>query len=135
MISALNCALTDVSKHADGSRKSDKDYHIKTNENITLGDSKVMNLDELRDQVDSIDTQLMELIAQRFACTRKIGEYKKHHAKPSVDGGREDYVVKKWCDLADKYQVDTALATRIVRNIIDQAVAEHNAIKDGSQPF
>jgi len=89
-----------------------------------------MNLQELRDQVDQLDAQLIEILAQRFACTRQIGNYKKQFDKPAVDNGREDYVVNTWCELAREHNIEPELAAQLIRAIMSQVVREHKAIRD-----
>jgi chorismate mutase len=49
-------------------------------------------LETMRDQVDSIDAQLIELLSQRMKVVEKIGAYKKKHNLAIVQ-------VKRWSDI------------------------------------
>jgi chorismate mutase len=84
-----------------------------------------MNLDQLRMEIDKIDTDIVKLIGTRFVLTRKIGEFKKNNAQAPIDSIREDDVLNKWSALSLKYNVDRNLSKLIIRAIIDRVVREH----------
>lgn len=46
------------------------------------------SLDELRRKIDSLDDELLELLAKRMAVSAEIGRYKKIHKLPVVQTGR-----------------------------------------------
>ena len=50
-------------------------------------------LETLRQEIDSIDTQIFNLFEQRLTVAQQIGAYKKEHGLSVLDGSRED--VKK----------------------------------------
>ena len=50
-------------------------------------------LETLRQEIDSIDTQIFDLFEQRIAVAKQIGAYKKEHELAVLDFSRED--VKK----------------------------------------
>ena len=50
-------------------------------------------LDALRDQIDGIDRELVELFCRRMAVTRAVGEYKQAHGIPVLDVARERQVL------------------------------------------
>ena len=49
-----------------------------------------MELQDIRQQIDSIDTQLIELFKQRMNCAKEVGLYKKKHNTPILNEERED---------------------------------------------
>lgn len=59
-----------------------------------------MELQELRDQIDTIDQQIVELFRQRMDATRQVGEYKAARHMPVLDQERERQVLKNKGDLA-----------------------------------
>ena len=59
-----------------------------------------MELQELRDQIDTIDRQIVELFRQRMDATRQVGEYKAARHMPVLDQERERQVLKNKGDLA-----------------------------------
>lgn len=50
-------------------------------------------LETLRQEIDSIDTQIFALFEQRLTVAKQIGAYKKEHGLSVLDSSRED--VKK----------------------------------------
>lgn len=61
-------------------------------------------LEELRAQIDEIDSQMIALFERRMDVTRQVGEYKKEHDLPVLDRQREEEVLaKKEAMLKNKY--------------------------------
>lgn len=52
-------------------------------------------LEELRAQIDEIDSQMIALFERRRDVTRQVGEYKKEHDLPVLDRQREEEVLAK----------------------------------------
>lgn len=49
-----------------------------------------MDINELREQIDTVDDQLVRLFVQRMALAKEIGLYKKANAIPVLDATREE---------------------------------------------
>lgn len=49
-----------------------------------------MNLDELRFEIDKIDSELVSLFSERMDVSAKVAEYKKEHNLPVYDPVREE---------------------------------------------
>lgn len=88
------------------------------------------SLDTLRTQIDALDAQLVELLAQRFAVTEQVGQYKKLHNLPSVDPAREALLFTKIRSLAATQHMNPDAAQAIFRCIVDETVRRHNEIKN-----
>ena len=54
-----------------------------------------MNMDELRGQIDAIDSQLVELYKQRLDVADRIGAYKRENGLPIYDSERERRLLNK----------------------------------------
>ncbi|MBR5880036.1 MAG: chorismate mutase, partial [Akkermansia sp.] len=54
-----------------------------------------MTLDELRDRIDGIDAQLVELLKQRAACVHQVGEIKHASGAPTFVPERESALIEK----------------------------------------
>lgn len=52
-----------------------------------------MELKELRNRIDEIDSKILRLFEQRMSVCRKVALYKKEHDLPVFQGGREDEVI------------------------------------------
>jgi len=59
-----------------------------------------MELQDLRQQIDSIDRQLVELFKQRMDCSAGVAEYKREHGMPVLDASRERALLEKISNLA-----------------------------------
>jgi chorismate mutase/prephenate dehydratase len=54
-----------------------------------------MNLDELRNEIDSVDKEITELFVKRMGLAKGVAEYKKEHNLPIMQGNREQEVLDK----------------------------------------
>lgn len=54
-----------------------------------------MDLDQLRDGINNIDHQLMELLDKRFELVKQVGAYKKENKLPIVDNDRQKFILEK----------------------------------------
>ncbi len=69
-------------------------------------------LKQLRQDIDTIDQQIVDLLVQRFATVVDIWSYKKKHSLPSLDAVRRDSLLqsrilegkKKW--LSEDFIID-----------------------------
>ena len=52
------------------------------------------SLDSLRQQLDTIDTDLVDLLAERFALAKKIGDYKRENDMSPLQPTRWKQVLK-----------------------------------------
>ncbi|VEU80349.1 chorismate mutase [Haploplasma axanthum] len=57
-------------------------------------------INELRKEIDEIDTLMQDLFKKRLAVARKIGEYKKEKNLPIYDSKRENEILLR---LKEKY--------------------------------
>lgn len=88
-------------------------------------------LDEFRREIDRIDSELLQLLATRFAVTEKVGQYKKQNNLPVVDPAREEVLLSKIRALAEAKGMSPDVAQKIFRSIIDEVVLRHKEIKNG----
>lgn len=54
-----------------------------------------MDLEQLRDGINKIDHQLMELLDQRFELVKQVGVYKKENMIPIIDNNRQKLILEK----------------------------------------
>ncbi len=60
------------------------------------------NLDQLRDKIDDIDTQITELFKQRMETALEVAKYKKENNIPVLNDRREKEVLHKVSDQIGK---------------------------------
>ena len=59
-----------------------------------------MDLTQLREEIDRIDSELVRLFCQRMDIAAKVADYKKEHNLPIAHPGREREILKKVANLA-----------------------------------
>ena len=85
-----------------------------------------MPLSSLRDQIDTVDQQLIELLAQRLALVHKVGEVKTEHGLPIYVPEREADMLGKRRAEAEKKGVPADLIENILRRIMRESYASEN---------
>ena len=78
-----------------------------------------MSLAELREEIESIDRELVELIARRTYVADTIAEVKEHEDLPTVDERQEQEVMDRAGANAERFDVDANLVKAIFRLLIE----------------
>ena len=68
------------------------------------------NLDELREEIDKIDTQLAELLKKRLSASRGVAEFKATNNLPIYHKGREDNILASFSEKFSKEEAPFARA-------------------------
>lgn len=82
------------------------------------------NLSLLRQQLDKIDTELLDILARRFEVAREIGRYKKLHRMPVVQAERYNDVIRTRVEAGTSMQMDKDFLTNILLAIHDESVRQ-----------
>lgn len=85
-------------------------------------------LEVLRRQIDAVDERFVELLAERFRITRRVGHIKSERGLPAQDSIREAQIDAKVRRLAAEHQLDEGLVSDVLRAVIDRVVAEHREL-------
>jgi chorismate mutase-like protein len=80
-------------------------------------------IEDLRADIDAVDADLVKLLARRFAAVEKIARLKAENGIPVVIPERIDAVQDRVARLTEEAGLDPAVARRLWRAIIDEAVA------------
>ena len=95
-------------------------------------------LQQLRQNIDEIDSQLVELFCRRMEVTRRVGEYKRERNIPVLDQARERQVLRNKGELAGDglrsavitlYQTILALSRRQQRDLADHGRSNPGVIR------
>ncbi|WP_255171773.1 chorismate mutase [Natrononativus amylolyticus] len=78
-----------------------------------------MDLDELRDEIQEIDSDLVELIARRTYVADTIAQVKEAEGLPTTDEQQEERVMERAGANADRFDVDANLVKAIFRLLIE----------------
>lgn len=86
-------------------------------------------LQRLRESIDNIDAALIHLLAERFKCTKAVGEYKATHGLPPADLTREAQQIARLRRLADDAHLDPDFAEKFLNFIVKEVIRHHEAIR------
>ena len=78
----------------------------------------------LRQQIDQIDNDLIELLAKRMRVSREIGQYKKEHSMQIVHTNRYDDILKSRIKLAEELGMSGNFMQSIVEAIHEESVRQ-----------
>ncbi|SBS68284.1 bifunctional chorismate mutase/prephenate dehydrogenase [Vibrio atlanticus] len=82
-----------------------------------------VELNELRDQIDAVDKQMLDLLAQRLALVKKVGEVKSEHGLPIYVPEREAAMLASRRQEAEKIGVPPQLIEDILRRTMRESYA------------
>ncbi|MCB5357458.1 bifunctional chorismate mutase/prephenate dehydrogenase [Vibrio lentus] len=82
-----------------------------------------VELNELRDQIDAVDKQMLDLLAQRLALVEKVGEVKSEHGLPIYVPEREATMLASRRQEAEKIGVPPQLIEDILRRTMRESYA------------
>jgi chorismate mutase len=78
-----------------------------------------MSLDELREEIQTIDRELVELIAQRTYVAETIAAVKAEKGLPTTDEDQEQAVMDRAGENAERFDVDSNLVKAVFRLLIE----------------
>src|SRR5215831_15773525 len=86
-------------------------------------------LQRLRDSIDNIDAALIHLLAERFKCTKAVGELKASRGLPPADPAREAHQIDRLRALAKTAKLDPDFAEKFLAFIVTEVIRHHEAIR------
>ncbi|WP_368411337.1 chorismate mutase [Halocatena salina] len=78
-----------------------------------------MTLEQLRDEIETIDREIVELIAQRTYVAESIASVKRKRGLPTTDESQEQQVMERAGENAARFDVDANLVKAIFRLLIE----------------
>ena len=84
-------------------------------------------LAELRHSIDNIDAAILHLLAERFKCTRKVGELKARLDLPPADPVREAQQIARLRSLA--VTADPEFAEKFLGFLVREVIRHHEVIR------
>ena len=82
------------------------------------------NLSALRQQIDRIDNELIELLNKRMRVSREIGQFKKEHSMPVVQAGRYDDIMQTRRKLAEQMGMSGDFMAAVLTDIHEESVRQ-----------
>ncbi len=95
-----------------------------------LQNTNMDHIENIRQSIDNIDQQLIELLAKRFLCSEKIAKEKKKNDLPIFDPNREEQLFEAIETYAKSAKFEPRIAHSIFQEIIHQSrMAQERKIK------
>ena len=79
-------------------------------------------MDEIRTEIESLDKELIRLVAKRMGLCKKLGEHKKGKNLNIVDKDREKALFAFWNDLAKDNHISPEFIQRLLSLILDESI-------------
>lgn len=88
-------------------------------------------LQRLRASIDNIDAALIYLLAERFRCTKQVGQLKARHGMPPADPVREEQQVARLRMLAADADLDPEFAQKWFGFVVAEVIRHHTEAASG----
>lgn len=76
-------------------------------------------IDQLRDEINRLNVEIVERLADRVRVAMEIGAVKQRHGKPIEDRSREERVYQQVRALAEEAGIDPGDVEKVFKEIID----------------
>ena len=83
----------------------------------------------VRDKIDAIDEQMVELLAQRFDLTHQVGLLKADKELSAVDSSREAQKLARLTELCEARGLNAQLVTELFSSIMREVVQNHEKLR------
>ena len=102
------------------------------NDSIKPSEEETKNkLIEYRNSIDNIDAAVINMLAERFKITQKVGLYKARHNLPPADKSRESEQIERLRKLSEDAQLDPDFSEKFLDFIIEEVIHHHKRLRDG----
>ncbi len=85
----------------------------------------------LRQQIDGIDNELLEILNKRMRISREIGQYKKEHRMQVVQAGRYDDILQSRMKLAEEMGMSGDFMKKVLSAIHEESVRQQIEVLNG----
>jgi len=92
-------------------------------------DERPAELIELRRSIDNIDAAVLHMLAERFKCTRKVGELKARLNLAPADPAREAAQIARLRSLAVSADLAPEFAEKFLNFLVKEVIRHHEQIR------
>ncbi|WP_243076002.1 chorismate mutase [Microbacterium sp. SS28] len=96
------------------------------------GEDPKQTLQRLRGSIDNIDAALVFMLAERFRCTKQVGELKAEHGMPPSDPAREEQQLARLRALSVDAELDPEFAEKWFNFVVAEVIRHHTAAAEGA---
>lgn len=97
-------------------------------DNNPTEEEKKSKLIEYRNSIDNIDAAVINMLAERFKITQKVGVYKAKYGLPPSDKDRESKQIERLRKLSEDAQLDPDFSEKFLDFIIEEVIQHHKKI-------
>ncbi|MDR3282980.1 MAG: chorismate mutase [Candidatus Methanoplasma sp.] len=87
------------------------------------------DLNQLREDIRTVDNEILVLLRKRRDLARAVGEYKASHGREVRDLSVEDGVVRRYREFAEENGMDPDKAEAVCRLVMEESVDVQEAIR------
>jgi chorismate mutase len=121
-------AWSDAKQQVTPARLEEMLDAIKWRMEVVSSESFHAALDKLREQINHVDDELMDLLAQRMRIAEKIGEYKRNNSVTILQTNRWNQILDKSFQKADKIGLSRDFVTRYLDAVHMESINRQNRI-------
>ncbi|WP_084253026.1 chorismate mutase [Devriesea agamarum] len=119
-----------MNAHSEATSQRPTSTHETIQPRADTHEAALAELWELRASIDNIDSALVNILAERFKCTQRVGRLKAKHGMPPADPAREEQQVARLRALAEESGLDPVFAEHFLKFIVTEVIRHHEAIRD-----
>ena len=93
-------------------------------------ESPPKELIEVREKIDKIDRDLVEILEKRFQLTYQVGRLKANHNLRSLDTSREAQKLAELRLLCEGKSLNPDLVDKLFRHIMEEVVKNHENLRN-----
>ncbi|MBP5366518.1 MAG: bifunctional 3-deoxy-7-phosphoheptulonate synthase/chorismate mutase type II [Bacteroidales bacterium] len=93
-----------------------------------IGDKSRVTLDELRAQIDKLDTQILESLAKRMNISKEIAKFKYDHNITVLQTRRYDEILKSRREKAEQFKLNPEFVIKVYEDIHEESVNTQTAV-------
>ena len=111
--------MTNDTPTTDADDRTDLESESERESDSNTRTPEEMDLEELREEIQEIDSDIVELIARRTYVADTIAQVKDAEGLPTTDESQETRVMDRAGENADRFDVDANLVKAIFRLLIE----------------
>lgn len=121
-------AWSDAKQQVTPERLSEMLSEIKWRHEDVSSESFHLALDKLREQINQLDDELMQLLSQRMKIADQIGNYKKNNNVTILQTNRWNEILERAYQKSDKLGISREFITRYMDAVHMESINRQNAI-------
>ena len=94
-----------------------------------------MDLKQLRDGIDDVDSEILSLFMKRMELCRGVADYKKEHNMPVFQGGREQQVIDRIVELTNDKNLEKGTAALFTTIMDISKILQNRTILEESNDY